>query len=100
MAIQAERHAQRLGLRHFVHLVDLAMTMEATDAAVHMDRVIEINEVRHLVDLHPRNVRVVGGCLPDRREAIVRREHLVVAIHTDARPGMFEYQDLSTSLWQ
>jgi hypothetical protein len=36
MAIQAERHAQRFRVINFIHLVDLPMAFNATDAAIHM----------------------------------------------------------------
>src|SRR6266516_3259328 len=41
MAIEAEGHAERLGVINLVHLVDLAVALDATDAAVHVDRVVE-----------------------------------------------------------
>ena len=84
MAIQAETHAQRLGLRHFIHLVHFAVALNATDAAIHVHGVIEIGEVGQLVDLNPRNGSVVRRAFADRREAIVSREHLVMAIHANA----------------
>ena len=81
MAIQAERHAQRFGVINLLHLVDLAMAMHATDTAIHVDGMIEINVVRHFMDLHPRN-RLAGlGAFPNQRQARVILEHLVVAVH-------------------
>ena len=53
MAIEAERHAQRLGVINLLHLVDLAMAMHATDPAIHVHGMIEVNVVRHFMDLHP-----------------------------------------------
>ena len=44
---------------NFVHLVDLAVAFHATDAAVDMDGMVEINVIRQLMDLHPGN-RLAG----------------------------------------
>src|SRR5688500_8931575 len=49
MALQTKRHAQRLLVPHLIRLMNVAMAMHATDPAVHVHRVIEINEVRQLV---------------------------------------------------
>lgn len=87
MAIEAERHAERLGVLDFVHLVDLAVTLDTTDAAVHMDGVIEIDVVRRLVDLHPRNGPSRGGAFADQRKLGIVLEHLIVAVHARARGG-------------
>ena len=84
MAIQAEGHAQRLQLAHFVELIDLPVAMHATDPSIHVDRVVEINEVRHLVDLHPRHWRVVRHAQAHRQQARIARQHLAMAIHAHA----------------
>ena len=81
VAIQAKGHAQRLHLIDLVHLVDLAVALHATDAAVDVDRVVEIDIVRHPVNLHPGN-RLPGlGALPHQRQPRIILEHLAVAIH-------------------
>ena len=46
MAIQTECHAERLGVINLIHLVDAAVAFHATDAAIHVDGVIEIDEIR------------------------------------------------------
>ena len=53
MAVQTKGHAQRLGMVNFVHLIDLAVAFDATDAAVDMDGMVEINVIGQLVNLHP-----------------------------------------------
>src|SRR5437867_9465271 len=49
MTIQAERHAQRFRVPHLFHLVNLAMAMHTTDAAIHVHRMIEIDVIRHFM---------------------------------------------------
>src|SRR3954454_13751766 len=61
MAIQAEGHAERLGVVNFIHLVDLRMALNATDAAVDVNGMIEIDEIRDAVDLHPFDWFAAGG---------------------------------------
>ena len=51
MTIETEGHAEGLGVGDFLHLVDLTVTFEATDTAVDVDRMVEIDVVRQLVDL-------------------------------------------------
>src|SRR5688572_21686999 len=84
MAIQAKAHAERLGLRDFVHLMHFAMAFHAAHPAVHMHRVIEISEVGKLVNLHPRDGSVVRRAFTNWRQAIVHRQHLAMAIHANA----------------
>src|SRR2546422_11163544 len=55
MAIEAESHAQRFGMVNLVHLVDLAMALDTTDAAVHVDGMVEIHVVGRLVNVDPGN---------------------------------------------
>ena len=51
-----------------VHLVDPAVALDAADAAVHVDRVVEIDIVRRLVDPDPghRVARLIA--VPDHRQ--------------------------------
>ena len=42
MAIEAEFHAERLGVDHDRHLVDLPMAFDAVDPAIHVHRVDEV----------------------------------------------------------
>src|SRR2546423_15678713 len=45
MTFQAPGHAMRLGDIHRRHLIDRTMATEATDAAIHVRRVIVINVI-------------------------------------------------------
>src|SRR5579859_600452 len=53
MAVQAPLHLQGILLVHERHLVDRSMTTGAANAFVYMDAVIEIHEVRQIVDPCP-----------------------------------------------
>ena len=81
MTIEAKGHAQRFCVIHLVHLVDIPVTVHAAYPAVHVDGVVEINVVGHLVNLHPLHRFAGGGAFADRRQARVILQHLVVAIH-------------------
>ena len=87
MAVETETHAQGFDLAHFVHLVNAPVTFHATDAAPDMDGVVEINVVRHLVNLHPRNRRVVRRAVADDLQARIVFQHLIVAVHAGGRAG-------------
>src|ERR1039458_6887767 len=55
MAIEAETHAERFGVRNLVHPVNTPVAGYATDAASDVNRVVEINVIGHDVNLHPRD---------------------------------------------
>ena len=53
VAVQAPPHRKRFFLVNNVHVVDLTVATHATDAAINVYRMIEIREVRHLVNFYP-----------------------------------------------
>ena len=55
VTFQAEPHAKGFFMADFVHFVHLAVAFETTDAAVHVNRVIEIYIVGYFMYLHPGN---------------------------------------------
>ena len=87
MAIEAEGHAQRLHLPNFIELMNFTMAMDAADTPIHMDGVIEINEVRRFMNLDPLNWRIVCRTLPNRFKPWVLVQHLIVAVYANARTG-------------
>ena len=87
VTFQTESHAERLHVRDDIHLVDLAVALDARNATVHVDGVIKIGVVRRFVDPDPRNGLAGGGTLPDRREERTRRLDLVMAVHARLRRG-------------
>ena len=87
MAIQTKTHAKRLGVLNHLHLVNLAMALIAGHPAVHMDGMVEINVVGNLVNLHPRDWRVVGRAVADDLQSRIIFEHLIMAVHAGGRAG-------------
>ena len=85
MAVQAPAHAVGLVVVDRVHLVDLAVTLHAADASVHMNGVVEIDVIRGLVDLHPRNGLAAGIRLPDQTQLGRVFGHDGVAAHAGLR---------------
>lgn len=85
MAIEAKAHAQRLGMIDLVHLVNAPVTFHATEPARDMHRMVEINVIRHDVDLHPRDRLAGRRAFADEREARVILQNLTVAVHAGGR---------------
>ena len=82
MAIETPAHGHRVNLgreRHFVHA---AMTSHAGNALVHVDRVVEIHEVRHVVHTLPGNRLAAFEGIEDRLDLRRIRPDLRVAGHT------------------
>jgi hypothetical protein len=100
VAVEAEAHAQRLRLAHDVHLVDPAVALDAADAPVDVDRMVEVDEVGGLVDVDPRHR--LAGLVAARTTA---SSGLVVLIwlwqfmHVCA-VGISRARAVSTLLWQ
>src|SRR5438105_11776637 len=78
VAVQAPAHGERRPLLHLRHLVDAAVAGDATHALLHVDRVVEVDEVRQLVDLVPDDGPVREETLPHRRELGALVPHLRV----------------------
>jgi hypothetical protein len=53
MTLETPFHLQRISLRNHGHLIDSTVAGRTADAFVHMNRVIEISEVRKIVDANP-----------------------------------------------
>ena len=96
MAIKAESHAKGLIMIDFLHFVNRAVTFDTAYPAIDVDRMVEVNKIRHPMDLHPRNRLATLSALADECEAQVVFEHLVVAIHASCAgrniriPGFFD----------
>jgi len=87
VAIEAESHAKRLIVINLLHLVDLAVALHATDATIYVNGVIEINVVRHAMNLHPGNRFAGCSAFTDQGEARIIFQHLIVAIHAGGTRG-------------
>src|ERR1700694_5962217 len=83
VALQAPAHGQRLRFLHLRHLVDAAMAGDAADALLHVDRVVEVDEVRQLVHLVPDDGAVGEVALAHRRELRALVPDLFVAVEAD-----------------
>lgn len=70
---------------HFIHLVDLAVAVDAGDPAADMDGVVEIDVIRRFVDLDPRDGLAGVEGLPDELQFRGILGHGRMAIH--ARGG-------------
>lgn len=53
MAIQTPTHAQRFVLIHDVHVVHIAVTANTANPTINVNRMVEIGEVRDLMDPDP-----------------------------------------------
>src|SRR4051812_25715399 len=82
MAIKAECHAEWLGVVNFIHLIDLGMAFDATNAAVDVDRVVEVNKIGNAMDLNPFNRLTTGRAFANERQTWVVLEDLIMAVHT------------------
>src|SRR5262245_20482183 len=60
MTVEAPSHEQGAGLKHEGHPVDLAVTRHAADTLLHMNLVVEINEIWQVVYPNPRERRIVS----------------------------------------
>jgi len=76
MTVDAPFHLQRLLLTHQRHQVHLAVTRRAPDALVHVNAVVEVDEIRQIVDTGPLNRLTGAETLPDRLEKGTVRKDL------------------------
>lgn len=87
MTFQAPAHALRLILHHRLHVIDIPVAADATDAAVHVDRVIEIDVVGDFVNPHPVNRLARAPTVIQRRQLGAVFLDLRVAVHTSLGVG-------------
>ena len=83
MAIQAERHAQRLKMINFIHFVDRTMTFHAANPSVHVHGMIEIDKIGHAMNLNPGDGNAIGRAVPNQLQPRVILEDLIVTIHAN-----------------
>ena len=81
VAIEAPAHLQRLGSPHEWHHIDIAMAHLAGDSFCQVDAVVEVDEVRQVVDSNPfQRLACLIAC-PDRLKNLGVRPDLGVACH-------------------
>src|ERR1700687_963265 len=83
MTLQTPFHLQRRRLRHDRHLIDATMTGRATDAFVHMNRVIKVSEVGQVMDANPFQWLCALDTCAHRFEIRTIRPDLFMAVHAD-----------------
>src|SRR5262245_26403874 len=81
MALQAPLHKQRVFSPRNWHLIDRSMTSRTLDASIHMNAVIEINEIRKIVDARPLQGSILAIACTDRFQRRTVGPYLRVAIH-------------------
>jgi hypothetical protein len=87
VAMETRGHGELVHLPHDVHALDVSVTVGAKDSPVHVDAMIEIGEIRDLVDPLPGEgdpLLVVLGQLDDLRTVLLRDR---VAVHADRNGG-------------
>ena len=85
MTFETPLHLQRTRLRHYRHLIDPAMTGRTADAFVNVNCVIEICEVRQIVNAHPLQRFARLETCAHRFQIRAVRPDLFVAIHAHGR---------------
>src|SRR5438093_9991949 len=66
---------------YLLHLVDRPVALHATDPAVDVDRMVEIDEVGHAMNLDPGDGLAALGAFTHQRQPRIILEHLVMAVH-------------------
>src|SRR6185436_2553825 len=85
MAVEAPFHVQRLRLVELVHLVDAPVAGDAAHALRDVDLMVEVHEVRQIVDLDPLERRLRREALAHRLEIRAVAPDLRVAVHAGLR---------------
>ena len=81
VAVEAPLHLQRVLLQHQRHLVDAPVAGLAADALLHVDAVVEVDEVGQVVHARPLQRLVVAEAGAHRLEDRRVRPDLRVAVH-------------------
>jgi hypothetical protein len=85
VTVEAPPHVERLGLLHRGHLIDAAVAGDAADALVHVDGVVEVDEVGDIVDLRPDDRRALDEAPAERFEERALVPDLRVAVEAELR---------------
>src|SRR6202142_3072134 len=87
VTIEAPAHRQRRRLFDGRHLIDTAVAAHASDTLVHVNRMVEVDELRNLVDAPPLGGLVLEEALAHRLEEGALVPNLRVAVETELRLG-------------
>src|SRR5258707_472824 len=81
MAVEAPAHGQALDLIDRSHVADIAVAIDAADAARHVDRVVEVDEIGERMDAPPADRTTRGNAVSDRRDQGAVVPDLCMASH-------------------
>ena len=81
MTIQTPPHLERILLVNQRHLIDSAVARFAAHALLHVNTVIEIDEIRKIVNFHPRNGSVISIAGAHHFQFRAARPDLRMAVH-------------------
>ena len=81
MTVETPGHAVRLGHIHYWHVIHGAVATEATDAPVHVGRVVIIDVIDRAMEPDPLNRLARLPTVPDRLELRIIFLHLLVTRH-------------------
>ena len=85
VAIDAPAHVERVLFPHQRHLVDAAVAAFAAHALLHVHRVVEVDELRQVMQAHPRNGLVLRVAIADDLQHFGVGPDLRVARHAGLR---------------
>jgi len=80
MTVETPFHLQRLLLPHERHAINLAVAGRAADALVHVNAVVEVDEVRQIVDARPLNRFAAAEALAQGTGVCQDYAHVMLAI--------------------
>ena len=85
MTLETPRHAVRLGHIYYWHVIHGAVATEATDAPVHMGRVVIIDVIDRAMEPDPLNRLARLPTAPDRLKLRIIFLHLLMTRHAGLR---------------
>ena len=101
MAVEAPLHLERVLLLHQRHLVDAPVAGLAAHPLLHVDAVVEVDEVGQVVDADPAQRLVVAEAGADRLENRRRADQICEWQFMQVLVGgMPANDDVSTDVWQ
>ena len=101
MAIQAPLHGQGGHRVNLCHSIDATVALRATDSVGHVGGMIEVDELRQLVDALPANRSMVEPAFAYRRQTSGFLPDLAMAVHTDCggrHPRVFRARDFIVAI--
>ena len=74
-------------LIHDIHMIDVAVTTDTTNASINVNRVIEVSEIGDLMDPHPVHGLSGFPALLNRPKLGIVLLHLLMAVHAGLGGG-------------